>query len=104
MKVDGTNDDQWRCSGNIGADGDNDDQLETIMINWPYNGGNDDSNANDDIVSDGNITVSMVKIIPLVTLATLEPMAPVVCFRLAPMASLNGNVSSTFHTCHCTLK
>ena len=39
MKVDGTNGD----SSNIGANGDNDDPLETIMIHWSYNGGDVDN-------------------------------------------------------------
>ena len=35
-------------SGNIGADGANDDRLETMMIQRSYNGGNADNNANGD--------------------------------------------------------
>ena len=33
-------------SANIGANGENDDPLETRMIHWSYNGGNVDNNAN----------------------------------------------------------
>ena len=38
-------------SGNIGV---NDDPLETIIICWPYNGGNVDNNANGDFGSNGS--------------------------------------------------
>ena len=39
-------------SGNIGANSDNDDPLETMMIHWSYNGGNCD---NGDDGSNGDI-------------------------------------------------
>ena len=41
-------------SGNISANGDSDDPLDTIMIHWSYNGGNVDNNANDNNGSNGN--------------------------------------------------
>ena len=45
MKVDGTNGANGD-SENIGANDDNNDPLETIMMHWSYNGGNVDNSAN----------------------------------------------------------
>ena len=41
-------------SGNIGANGDNDDPLETMVIHWSYNGGSVDNSANGDNGSNGD--------------------------------------------------
>ena len=79
-------------SGNIGPNCNNDDLLEKIMIHWSYNGGNL-------TIAPLATMVPMVKIIPLATLEPMASLAPVVL-----LAPLKGDVSSTFHTCHCTLK
>ena len=50
-------------SGNIGANSDNDDPLETMMIHWSYNGGNCDNydnGSNGDIGTNGFIGTSSV--------------------------------------------
>ena len=63
-------------SGNIGANGTNDDPLETITIHWSYNGTNGDNNANGDNGDNGDNGVNGENKSngKMATVATLVPM------------------------------
>ena len=66
-----------RDSGNIGANGNNDDPLETMMIHRSYNGTNGDNNTdgdngfNDDN-GDKSEIISMATVAALATMTILD--------------------------------